>query len=275
LPLALAIAGVFCWFTLGPGIGIAAAFRPIDARTRALRAAVALIPKKATAISSIDTQTSLSSRQYVWPINYVWLGKKQFGVSAYTLPSLPDYIVLDQNDFLYFQATFPGIDWTAPLVSGGGGRMRQLIAAGNYGTIFSDNGVALLKRGAGGGVPFVLAGTDQAIEKTANIDFGPIKYLGRSEADGKIQLFFSAEKKISTDPVIELNGIVMPLGNGIYPASDWKDGETVTISAPDPGGKLTLGVEGITGGLELRGDGSLFLKIDKPIPLGAPAVIRP
>jgi len=275
LPASLIIATVYCWFTLGPGLGLLSAFRPLDARTVALAAVVARIPANASVIASTDTLTELSSREHVWPMDYVWLGKKQFGVSAYALPTTPDYIVYDQNDFLYFEAAFPQVDWTLPLMPQAPDNLRALIVRGNYGPIYSSGGVALLKAGIGGGAPFFAIVQAPSIAHPDDAAMGSIDYLGYGSAGEQLMLYFRAAKTLTMRPVIRLNGTYVPLGNGTDPASEWKPNEIAAVTLPDPGGKLKLELDTIGGWLDMRGDASLFLKINKNMPLAAAKVIRP
>lgn len=273
IPFLLALACVYSWFALGPGLGSLAAFKPTAARTKALSAAVALIPADAPVVASIDTITQLSSRRFVWPLNYVWLGKKQFATSDYILPVAPEYLILDERDFLYFTVRYPLIDWTAPYYATGAARLRELIATGNYGTIFEKSGIAVLKKDQGGDWPFVrrLAAATK-IDHPANQETNGVVFLGWT-SDDRLRLFFTVKEKIASELALTVNGKVEALGNGLYPTTAWQPGETIEIALDPSGSSKKIFIAQVAGGLDMDSLGALFLTFDQIKQLGQPIVI--
>jgi uncharacterized membrane protein len=272
MPAIVIAASVYVWFTYGPGVGLMNGFALPDARAQAEQAALALIPKDAPVVASMDTLTELSSRKYVWPMSYFWIGKKQYGTSDYKLPVAPEYLVLDQQDFIYFAMVYPQYSWSLKSYPLAAQVFRSFIAEGKYGVIFDRQGIAVLRRGAGGPLPFVaVRDTMPAISKPMNKKMGPLNFLGWdpvSDANTEPRLFFSADRPVAEDIVIKANGEYYPLGNGLYPATDWKPGEVVEIMPPVATGKINLQLFTISGGLNVASDGSLFLSFDTEKPVG-------
>jgi Predicted membrane protein len=265
VPLIIIIAGAYVWFVHGPGIGLANSFALPDARARAEQAAVSLIPHDAPVVASMDTLTQLSSRQNVWPIIYFWIGKKQFGTSDYSLPTAPEYLVLDQRDFIYFSLVYPNYVFAKPLYPVAPSRLRSFIAEGKYGVIFEREGVAVLKRGVGGPLPFVaIYDTKPSIINPMDIKMGPLNFLGRDQT----HLFFSADRPVVDELVIKINNEYYPLGNGLYPTTDWKPGEIVEIAPPVASDKIEAQLFTIKGGLNVAADGSLIFSYDAEYPIG-------
>jgi uncharacterized membrane protein len=266
MPAIVIAASVYVWFIYGPGIGLAAGFAPPDARARAEQAAISLIPKDAPVVASINTLTQLSSRQNVWPISYVWIGKKQYGISDYTLPIAPEYLVLDQQDFVYFAMVYPQYTWSAKSYPSAAKAFRSFIAEGKYGTIFDCQGIAVMKRDAGGPLPFVaVRESAPAITKPLVKKMGPLNFLGWdpvSGANAEPHLFFSADRPVAKDLVIKVNGEYYPLGNGLYPVTDWKPDEIVEIAPPVSSTKMKIQLYTIEGGLNVNPDGSLSFSFD-------------
>jgi hypothetical protein len=278
-PFAIVTATIVVWFYYGPGLGIVNAFVRPGIPTDAIAEAVRLIPPDAPVVSSLDAMANLSSRRWVYPFSYVWIGKKQYGTSDYSLPVAPEYLLIDERDLLYFASVFSGVDWSSPYYSEGSARLRQLIAAGNYGIIFERSGVALLKAGVGGPWPFlkIYSATRPTIDHPSDLVVGPLRFLGWSAGntnDGRENLYFQAMEKISNDPILTIGEQAFPLGNGLYPAADWKTGETVEITVQHEGKPGFLGLTTISGGLYINGDGSLSLKITKIKPLGPKINVR-
>jgi uncharacterized membrane protein len=276
-PLLLVIATVVIWFFYGPGLGIGRAFSAPEPRLAALREAVRQIPPDAPVVSSLDALAPLSSRKFVWPTSYVWSGKKQFGTSDYVLPTMPEYIVLDQEDLLYFVSVYPRVDWAKPFYAGFDANLRRIIADGDFGIVFEKDGVALLKRGQThyldekGSVPFsrtmpfVSAMTKHpAIAHPADQALGPIKYLGWNEPalpNKSYRLYFSAQEKISGQPLMMIDGKINILGSGLYGPAEWKGGEIIEIENFDDTPPSDLKLIKAIGGLFANGDGSLSLKV--------------
>ena len=271
VPAIVVVACVYVWFTYGPGIGLANGLAAPDAREQAMRAAIALIPKDAPVVASTDTLTELSSRKYVWPMSYFWIGKKQYGTSSYVLPIQPEYLVLDDQDFIYFTMVYTQYSWSVDAYPSAPKTFRAFIEAGKYGVIFNRQGIAVLKRGAGGALPFVaIHETAPLIENPMNKKLGPLNFLGwsRSTSSAETRLFFSADASVSDDPVLNINGAYRPLGNGLYPLADWKPNEIVEITVPAAASKMQIKLTDLLGGLNVASDGSLFFSFDKEKNIG-------
>jgi|GEM_PF-1093617 len=265
MPAIVVVASVYVWFAYGPGVGLTNGFAPPNARSQAMQAAVALVPKDAPVVASIGTLTQLSSRQNVWPMSYFWIGKKQFGVSDYILPVKPEYLILDERDFVYFAVVYPNYPWAAASYSTAPDRLRSFIADGKYGVIFNRDGIAVLKRGVGGPLPFIaIHETKPMIVNAINEKIGPLNFLGSTPAasnDTGPHLFFSTDRPITKDLVIKINNEYYPLGNGLYPATAWKPNEVVEIIPPIINGKMTIQLVTVSGGLTVAPDGSLLLTL--------------
>lgn len=271
-PIVVIIASVYVWFVYGPGIGLANGLAFPNARQMAMKEAVALVPEGAPVVASVDTMTNLSSRQNVWPITYFWIGKKQYGTSDYVMATAPEYLVLDQRDFVYFALVYPNYNWSKDIYPAASARFKSFIENGKYGIIFNREGIAVLKRNVGGSLPFVTTKqTKPAIDNVINKKIGPLAFLGWNKAakqNNEPHLFFSAAEPVTDDLVLKINNEYYPLGNGIYPATDWKTGNVIEIAPPVKGGKLSLQLFTIVGGLNVASDGGLFFTFDKANPVG-------
>jgi hypothetical protein len=196
-------------------------------------------------------------------MSYFWIGKKQFGTSDYILPVKPEFLILDERDFVYFAVVYPNYPWAAASYATAPDRLRSFIAEGKYGVIFNRDGIAVLKSGVGGPLPFVaIHETKPMIVNVLNIKIGPLNFLGwNPAANNNIgpHLFFSTDRSITKDMVIKINGEYYPLGNGFYPATDWKPNEIVEITPPLTNDKMTVQLVTVAGGLTVAPDGSLLL----------------
>jgi uncharacterized membrane protein len=271
IPFLLALAGLYGFVMLGPGAALSGPKAGVSpAPVAALKSIVAQIPPDASVAAGLQTLAPLSGREKIYYLSYPWLGKKQFGYSDYRLPELPDYIILDQHEFLYYTVSFPKTGWTAPLYAGGAKRLRELIAAGNYGVLYESDGAALLKKDAGGPWPWVrTAEKGEIISHPAALDLGPIEFLGWNREEHWRLYFAKTERSAGVDPVLVVNGNTVPLGNGLYPVSDWQADEIVEIALDETADRLTVEAAEISGGLAPDPFGSLLVEIERTEPIGA------
>lgn len=275
-PIFIAIATLYGWLTFGPGTGLTKTFFPHDAKTRARLAAIAQIPADSSVATTFDGMTALSSRASVYPMTYFWTGKKQYGTSDYLPPSPPDYLLVDQNDFVYYAAVYPRYEWSKKIYPAAAARFRDFLSQGNYGVVYEAEGVAVLRRGAGGRPwPFfAVHKTMPQISLPSDAKFGTINFLGTTRYDGSIRLFFRSPRKTHWDLVAKIDDRYYPLGTGIYPTADWQEGETVEIEiwGAESGAKMEIGT--IVGGLNVESDGRITLVTDEFNAIGK-AVILP
>ncbi len=273
-PAALAIACACAWFGYGPGTGISSSFSA-DARELALRNAVSMIPPHASAISTFDALSSLSSRKDVFPLGYVFLGQKQFGTSPYELPFYPEYLLIDRQDFIYFAGTYRNVEWSSGHYAEGDERLRRLISAGGYGVVFDEEGVMLLKRGESNGKkPLTVLPSMPITANAAETDIGPIRFLGWEDKEGGRMLYFSIQAAIEGDPVAIVNGNIVLLGNGLYPVSSWRQKEVFAVRTEKTSFPLTVEITDLKGGLYVNGDGSLTLRSEKSASRGKATIPR-
>lgn len=267
-PLLLVVASVNLWITFGVGRDLAKSLKPDAQKTQRLESAIAQIPDGSSVVSALDPLTNLSGRFKVWPITYAWIGKKQFNAADYKLPEMPDYFLLSKNDFLYFVLSYGS--W--PTYTTAGERLRGLFADGQYGTIFQNADIAVMKRGIGyEGVNFIRRyATKPKIDHPQETACGEIKFLGWNGPDGDnklTRLYFQSSGKLTGDPVLKIDGEYYPLGNGVYSPKDWQAGETLEIPVD---GKLPLKkllLTEIKGGLNTNSLNILYLQVDKEIPV--------
>jgi uncharacterized membrane protein len=276
VPAIIVVASIYVWFTYGPGVGLAKGLARPNAREQAMQAAISLIPKDAPVVASVNTLTELSSRKYVWPMSYFWIGKKQYGTSDYILPLMPDYLVLDEQDFIYFTMVYPQYSWSVDAYPLASKKFRTFIESGKYGVIFNRQGIAVLKRGAGGALPFVaVQETMPEIKNPLDKKMGPLNFLGWDPSDGgaETHLFFSTDASIADELVLKVNGEYQPLGNGLYPTADWKPKEVIEVTVPAAAAKMQIQLAAILGGLNVASDGSLFFSFDKEKNIGEKIIL--
>lgn len=267
----IATATIYTWFALGPGITIINNFKAPTQRTQALIAAAKIIPPDASVVASMDTLTAFSSRQNVWPMSYFWIGKKQFGTSDYVLPQNPDYIVLDQQDVIYFTLVYKKYSWSEKIYSGSAERFRKFLTDGNYGAVFNQEGIAVLKREAGGELPFVQVDNNSPLIQNKKVaQTGPLTFLGWNRATNanETELFFSIDTKIDADLVLKINNKYYPLGNGLYTVMNLEPGKIIRVAVPVSAQKMTITPVTISGGLNLNPNETIAIIIDGDKPVG-------
>ncbi len=69
----------------------------------------------------------LAARADLYSLHYVFLGVTQFGERPYSLPVVPDHVVIDPMDAARWQAQFAKSAWAAPYYADGYARLREAL----------------------------------------------------------------------------------------------------------------------------------------------------
>lgn len=116
---------------------------PYPTPTNSLRAALSFIQPSDSVLSSFGPLANISSRQDVYSLHYLFLGKKQYGQDVYQLPKNPDIILFDRRqwfEYLYVYRT-SDIDGVS-----GYDRFSQLLASSPYTIIFDQDDVVVWRK---------------------------------------------------------------------------------------------------------------------------------
>ncbi|MDD2807257.1 MAG: DUF2079 domain-containing protein [Patescibacteria group bacterium] len=99
----LTTAVIYGSITLGPMTSLAQLNTNRNDGTNKLLAA---IPPQAVVAASYKMLPALASREKLYSLNYIFLGKQQFLQTAYTLPADTEYIIIDWPDLVTYQLQY-------------------------------------------------------------------------------------------------------------------------------------------------------------------------
>lgn len=137
LLLILALAANFC---LWPSFGIL----KNDFSQTKNSPALDQIEKGAAVMSSFNYLPNLSSRKNIYSLHYYFLGVQQFAQADYSFKLLPEYILLDEADYKYYDEILKTSAWAGKYYSRGYKRLEEILDS--YKKIESKDGVSLWKK---------------------------------------------------------------------------------------------------------------------------------
>ncbi len=237
---------VYLIFSIGPGWGMVSNIfdKNIKDRSMAVKELVKKIPDNSSVAAGYRFLPNLSSREEIYSLHYGFTGKRQFFLGDYNLPEDAGYVLIDFNDFVTYQLQFENKDEFHDQYITGDERIvkylegYKLIGLIDSYALFSKNGeeanriVETYKRDNK---------TKKATffeEKVALLEdkcFFEEEYYGESVIVD-CSLFWGIQNKLEKNYQLQLQLVksnvivwdnIYPLSYGIYPTSDWKDGEVV------------------------------------------------
>jgi hypothetical protein len=255
------------------------------------------IPPAANIAATSNLLTNISSRQNLSLLSYAYIGEKQFGLGKYQLPTDTDYLLIDGGDLLEYDIMYKNHPLLASYYPEASSQFRKQLQELSLEPVQIIDKYSFWQRGeADWQNIYQINPPREEINHLAGpkIDLnGTIKFLGYNQAvnlqpswpltDNEllpISFYWQATEKIATNyhlllEIINSNNQVIfsnlyPMAGGIYPTSDWQPGEIVATKynlllpqiKKSTQAKLMISLVEITGGLEVNGLRSTFLKID-------------
>ncbi|NMC51864.1 DUF2079 domain-containing protein [Candidatus Kuenenbacteria bacterium] len=102
------------------------------------------IERGAAVMSSFNYLPNLSSRKNIYSLHYYFLGVQQFAQADYSFKLLPEYILLDEADYKYYDEILKTSAWAGKYYSRGYKRLEEILDS--YKKIESKDGVSLWKK---------------------------------------------------------------------------------------------------------------------------------
>ncbi len=259
------------------------------------------IPPGAPVLSSYEFFPNLSSRQKLYPLHYVYLGKKQFGQGDYALPEDTQYLLIDFADIISFDFQFKKQPGYQKYLASAPDRLREILTQKNFGLVEMIDTLALFKKN------YLAEKNFSEIRSSPyppnhpeeiNLD-NQIKFLGfdKETLTKKIDntnltisnynFSWQALDQPTSDYQIKITAFdqanrplgskYYPLAYGIYPASRWRRGEIVQTNywfwLPSGTQKIKISLVKLEGGIELDDLRQAINVIDRETILGAPIEI--
>jgi len=142
------IANVYNLIVLGPRVAIIKNIF-FDLRTGGWRnenQIISSIPARASVAATYMPLAKLSSRQNLYALHYLYVGKKQFSLKDYKIPKPPDYLMIDEQELGTFKVQYESLAWSAATARDGFKRLEDLITAGDYGILKRAKNLVLLQK---------------------------------------------------------------------------------------------------------------------------------
>ena len=243
----LLIAVIYSSLTLGPLLGLAKtppATEIIKLKNKFLQS----VQPTASLIASYEFLTNLSSREKIYGLNYVFIGKKQFTDINYQPPADTQAMLVDFDDLLTFGIQFPNSQQWRQIYHLGDNNLRRIIKEFSFKATKVADSLVLFERSQGQGINlYQTADQFNEIQNIKNINFGNgLKFVGwdLNSVDKNpaykllpISLYFKTDKKLTENYQLKLtlknkNGQIVhsklyALCYGLYPTSDWQPNEIV------------------------------------------------
>lgn len=253
---------VYSSLSLGPLVGVASGMITNPPNKNIINIKndfLAEVPKNSSVAATYEYINNLSSRQKVYSMHYVFIGKTQYAAADYKLPENTEYLLIDFHDFFLYNIQFPDLSAYKEFFNSSDDNMRELFKHYKLVKIFDDQ--ALFKLSKNTEQMPLYETTDQTAKKEQDVILeDKIKFVGWEpltqkedslEIDKKlfpISLFFRAQKNLASDDLKEpsknyqLKMFVVnqkkeilyekfyPLGYGIFPTSEWPLDKNVKIN---------------------------------------------
>jgi uncharacterized membrane protein len=111
----ITIAVVYAMLVLGPiPSGIMAVLRGIPVEARAAETVARLVPDDAPVAAGYRFLPRFADREHLYSLHYLYLGVTQFAELPYVADPLPDYLVIDEDDVMTYEAQFAHTAWARP-----------------------------------------------------------------------------------------------------------------------------------------------------------------
>ncbi len=251
--LAMLIFGVFCiysFFVLSPVLGsIRILMRTDWGVAKDQRALIDKIPPSASVVSSYGTLPNFAMRQHLYRLSYIALGKKQFSEKPYSADPETRFVVLDLNDFTYYELQYAQENSFQDAYSDANVHLRSFLA--DYTLIGSAANLLLLER-IQNNQPSIIEtlvqrNATQELTQQQAVPMGPITLLAYSQSHAQtlsnmLLLTWRVDQKIENAK----NGYAfylkqndqaffeVPVGWNLFPLHASSIGEVFSMRIPIP-----------------------------------------
>ncbi len=233
---------------------------------------VAQIPQSASLVTSYDLVTNLSSRQYIYPLNYAVTGRQQFNAGDYIIPDETQYLLIDFSDYITFQLQFaqkyPDYYYKIP------DRLKSLLEEKNFKLTKVSRNLALWQKSeTPSTTQLYIVYNDQELPQISSpqnqILQAKLAFMGSAQTATQLSLFFKALTPLEQNYFIKINDQIFPLGYGFYPTHNWQPGQIIQLNFFDLGPIKKAEIISFDGMPGLNGIGSITWEFDRYETIGA------
>lgn len=247
---------VYSMFVIGPlaqSLPVLARTPSIAERVRLERDVVNSLPPRGT-VAGYETLTALSDRPRLYSLHYVFLGNKQYSQQPYELPDDATVVLVDLRDFLMYQLLYKTED---PPNRRGYERIRNLLRERNFKLTAYLDRFAVFERStsAVSATPLYTTVLPTSLKEGisthnelrfdgwtalhSQLTLTSTSFRGHSYTTLPLSLTFHKTEPSNAIYQIEFMFIknsanayhvLMPLGGGIFPTSDWAVDQPVTTN---------------------------------------------
>ncbi len=151
------------------------------------------IPKENAVVADYNFLTSLSSRNNIYSLNYVFLGKQQYLTDNYYLPKDAQYLILDYDSFLTYQLQYGNNPYYQSQYETAKNNWPKILEG--FGLIEIKDSLALYQKGAEDKIKLIeFYSQKPEIKNILNIEITPeIILLGFNEINEGLEIFWQIE----------------------------------------------------------------------------------
>ena len=266
LPLLIIAGLVYNFLVLGPLPSFAQKIAALDYQEAKLKKIfVNQIPPGASVVATYDLIPNLSSRKQIYSLNYLFLGRQQYGAGDYKIPDDTQYLLINFDDFITFHLQYE--KFSSPYYYKGSNNLREIITGHDFKLKKAEKNLALWQKNLEKdnfslyqiheSLPLQI---DPSLKQKINHE---LEFLALNKETETTSLYFQALTQIDKNYFIQINDKIYPLGYGLYPTSEWQKKQIVQIiffSLPEI---KELKILDLAGGLELDSLGSVKNILDK------------
>lgn len=240
--IVLVVAVVYSWIYVGPVKSVFAQITDTDSNNRSIvNSMVKQVPSDAGIITTSDVIPLFSRRNDVYSLHYLFMGKKQFSDQPYEIPTTVEYMLLNMQEFKFYDYQTQLGASIAPFFGKGDDRIREFLDQNNFSVVAYGGNYILFQKNTDKQPVLLYKNFDQDFSGN-NLD----KHLGdsidlvRMQTPSKISfglrpidLTFYTRKKMDRYAYIGFTSgnkeVVYPLGVGLLPVGEWSEGEYITL----------------------------------------------
>lgn len=252
---------IYIFIILGPIPCLATTIWQTNYRESNLKSEfVAEIPKHASVITTYDLIAPLSSRRYLYSLNYTVVGRQQFNAGAYIVPDATEYLLINFSDFVSYHLQYSQKSTE-----------YYLNIPDNLQALLKDKRLQLKKISKNMAL-WAKSDTPSNLElyhvydgKNLPIITNPasqnfvdkLEYLGFSQNLGQTTLYFKPLTALDSDYYLKIDNQLYPMGYGFYPANKWTASQIIALNFFDLETTKKAEIISFDGVPDLNGIGSI------------------
>ena len=242
--IVISIITIYSFITVGPVIPFIKTylFNNNYQENRIKNNLISKIPDNSIVMASYDILPNLSSRKKIYSLHYTYIGHKQFIDEKYETPNDIEYVLIDFQDFIEYELNF-----NPETNKNGDNNIKAYLENNNFKINSLVNKYAVLTRDKETKntkwfyeIYSELPAIQESRYKIINnqIEFlGFEKNINNQHVDAK--LYFKKINNIKENLLIEFelkkdgnirHFLILPLGYGIYPTSEWEKEKIISIN---------------------------------------------